>query len=168
MRRIIAALALAAMGCAFTSVAAAAGKQIDLPAIITKSDAEKALGEAVQDPQARSGEGADGFYSRCNYYSANPGKSLVLRVRQAADGQLEPKKQLEEMSSGNEKFKSISGLGEKAALVREGPEKGPQHVLMLYVAKKSAFVTVGISGVDDEKVATDKAKALAKKILGKL
>lgn len=168
MRRIIAASALAAIGCAFATLADAAAKQIDLPAIITKSDAETALGEAVKEPQARSGEGADGFYSRCNYYSENPGKSLVLRVRQAGDGQLEPKKQLEEMSSGNQKFKAISGLGEKAAVVREGPEKGPQHVLMLYVAKKSAFVTVGISGVDDEKVATAKAKTLAKKILGKL
>jgi hypothetical protein len=39
---------------------------------------------------------------------------------------------------------------------------------MLYVAKGSAFITVGISGVDDEKSATEKAKTLAKKILGKL
>jgi hypothetical protein len=168
MRTIIAASALAAMGCALTSLAAAADKQIDLAAIITKTDAESALGEAVKDPQARSEEGGDGFYSRCNYYSENPGKSLVLRVRQASDGQLEPKKQLEEMSSGNQKFKPISRLGDKAAVVREGPEKGPSHVLMLYVAKKNAFVTVGISGVDDEKNATEKAKTLAKKILGKL
>ena len=168
MRRTSAASALAAIAWTFAHVAGAAEKQIDLTAIITKSDAQTALGEAVKDPQARSEEGADGFYSRCNYYSENPGKSLVLRVRQAADGQLEPKKQLEEMSAGNEKFKSISGLGDKAAVVREGPEKGPSHVLMLYVAKKKAFVTVGISGVDDEKIATNKAKTLAKKILGKL
>ncbi|MCA1659919.1 MAG: hypothetical protein LC642_05190 [Verrucomicrobiaceae bacterium] len=70
--------------------------------------------------------------------------------------------------AGNQKFKPISRLGDKAAVVREGPEKGPSHVLMLYVAKKNAFVTVGISGVDNEKNATEKAKALAKKILGKL
>lgn len=156
------------MGCALASLAAAAEKQIDLSVIITKADAQTALGEAVKDPQARSEEGADGFYARCNYYSANPGKSLVLRVRQASDGQLEPKKQLEEMSAGNQKFKPLAGLGEKAAVVREGPEKGPSHVVMLYVAKKNTFVTVGISGVDDEKVATAKAKTLAKKILGKL
>ena len=168
MRRITAASLLAAIGCGFASVCAAAEKQIDLSAIITKADAQTALGEAVKDPQARSEEGADGFYSRCNYYSENPGKSLVLRVRRASDGQLEPKKQLEEMSAGNQKFKTITGLGEKAAVVREGPEKGPSHVVMLYVAKKDTFVTIGISGVDDEKVATDKAKTLAKKILGKL
>jgi hypothetical protein len=167
MRSIIAASAIASVW-ALASIAGAAEKQIDLAAVITKADAQTALGEAVKDPQARSEEGVDGFYSRCNYYSENPGKSLVLRVRQAADGQLEPKKQLEEMSAGNEKFKSISGLGEKAAVVREGPEKGPSHVLMLYVAKKRAFITVGISGVDDEKIATNKAKTLAKKILGKL
>ena len=168
MRSIIATSAIAASVWALASIAGAAEKQIDLTAVITKADAQTALGEAVKDPQARSEEGTDGFYSRCNYYSENPGKSLVLRVRQAADGQLEPKKQLEEMSAGNEKFKSISGLGEKAAVVREGPEKGPSHVLMLYVAKKRAFITVGISGVDDEKIATNKAKTLAKKILGKL
>jgi hypothetical protein len=168
MRRIIAASAIAALVSGLVSVSRAVEKQIDLAAIITKTDAQTALGEAVKDPQARSDEGADGFYSRCNYYSENPGKSLVLRVRQASDGQLEPKKQLEEMSAGNQKFKPISGLGDKAAIVREGPEKGPSHVVMLYVAKKNTFVTVGISGVDDEKIATNKAKTLAKKILGKL
>lgn len=168
MQKFIAVSAIAAMACAFAPGAEAVEKQIDLPAIITKADAQTALGEAVKDPQARSEEGADGFYSRCNYYSENPGKSLVLRVRQAADGQLEPKKQLEEMSAGNQKFKPVSGLGEKAAVVREGPEKGPSHVIMLYVAKKSAFITIGISGVDDEKIATGKAKTLAKKILRKL
>jgi hypothetical protein len=168
MPRIFTASAAAAIVCLFASISPGAEKQIDLPAIITKADAQTALGEAVKDPQARSEEGADGFYSRCNYYSENPGKSLVLRVRQASDGQLEPKKQLEEMSAGNQKFKPISRLGDKAAVVREGPEKGPSHVLMLYVAKKNAFVTVGISGVDDEKNATEKAKTLAKKILGKL
>jgi len=157
---------MAAMVCALASVSGAAEKQIDLAAIITKADAQTALGEAVKDPQVRSEEGADGHYSRCNYYSENPGRSLVLRVRLASDAQLEPKKQLEEMR--NEKFKAISGLGDKAAVVREGPEKGPSHVLMLYVAKKNAFVTVGISGIDDEKSATEKAKTLAKKILGKL
>ena len=169
MRTIKAAPAVvAAMACAFAAVSTAADKRIDLAAVITKADAQTALGEAVKDPQARSEEGADGYYSRCNYYSENPGKSLVLRVRQASAGQLEPKKQLEEMSAGNEKFKPVSGLGDKAALVKEGPAKGPSHTLMLYVAKESAFVTVGISGVDDEKSATEKAKTIARKILGKL
>ncbi|MEN3370408.1 MAG: hypothetical protein V7609_2551 [Verrucomicrobiota bacterium] len=168
MRRVTAAAAFTVIGLTLASLHGAEEKRIDVAVVITKADAEAALGEPVKEPQPRNGDGADGYYSRCNYYSENPGKSLVLRVRQASDGQLEPKKQLEEMSAGNQKFKPISGLGDKAAVVREGPEKGPSHVLMLYVAKKSAFITVGISGVDDERIATDKAKTLAKKILGKL
>src|SRR5205085_2604254 len=130
-----------------------------------KADAHAALGEAVKDPQARNGEGADGYYSRCNYYSENPGKSLVLRVRQAAPGQLEPKKQLEEMSAANEKLKPISGLGENAAAVSEGAEKSPSRGVMLYVVKGNFFITIGISGIEDEKGATEKAKTLARKIL---
>ena len=165
-RKLAAALVLAVCAGPFTS--RGAEDRIDLAAVITKADAQSALGEAVKDPQARGDEGADGFYSRCNYYSENPGRSLVLRVRQTSPGQLEPKKQLEEMSAGNDKFKPVTGLGDKAAMVKEGPDKGPGHALMLYVAKGNAFVTVGISGVDDEKAATERARTLAKKILGKL
>ena len=165
-RKLVAALVLAVCAGPFTS--RGAEDRIDLAAVITKADAQSALGEAVKDPQARGDEGADGFYSRCNYYSENPGRSLVLRVRQTSPGQLEPKKQLEEMSAGNDKFKPVTGLGDKAAMVKEGPDKGPGHALMLYVAKGNAFVTVGISGVDDEKAATERARTLAKKILGKL
>jgi hypothetical protein len=163
----MAAAALLAV-CASGFVCRAAESGIDLAAVITKQDAQGALGEPVKDPQARSEDGADGSYSRCNYYSENPGRSLTLRIRRASAGQLEPKKQLEEMSAGNAKFKPVAGLGDKAALTNEGPAKGPAHVLMLYVAKGNAFITVGISGVDDEKAATEKAKTLAKKILGKL
>jgi hypothetical protein len=167
MRKTIAATVVLVL-CALPRMGGAAENKIDLAALVTKADAQTALGEAVKDPQVRSDEGADGSYSRCNYYSENPGKSLVLRVRLASAGQLEPRKQLEEMSAGNDKFKPISGLGEKAAMVKDGPAKGPGHALMLYVAKGSAFVTVAISGVDDEKSATEKAKTLARKILGKL
>ena len=167
MRRTIAAgIGLAVAALLFP--ARAAENRIDLSAVITKADAQTVLGEAVKDPQGRNDDGADGYYSRCNYYSENPGRSLTLRVRQAGPGQLDPKKQLEEMSTGNDKFKAVTGLGDKAALAKEGPAKGPGHVLMLYVAKGNAFITVGISGVDDEKSATEKAKALAKKIMGKL
>lgn len=146
----------------------AAENGIDLAAIITKADAQSVLGEPVKDAQARNEDGADGYYSRCNYYSENPGRSLTLRVRQARPDQLGPKKQLEEMSAGHDKFKEVAKLGDKAALMKEGPAKGPGHVLMLYVAKGNAFITIGISGVDDEKSATEKAKTLAKKILSKL
>jgi len=167
MRRTIAA-AFGLAVCALPFFVRAEETRIDLAAIVTKADAQSALGEAVKEAQARIEDGADGHYSRCNYYSENPGRSLTLRLRQTSPGQLEPAKQLEEMSAGNDKFKPVTGLGEKAALVKEGPAKGPGHVLMLYVAKGNAFITVGISGVDDEKSATEKVKALAKKIMGKL
>ena len=167
MRRTIAGAVVLAVSL-LPLISSAEDNRLDLAAVITKADAQTALGEPVKDPQARSEEGADGHYSRCNYYSANPGKSLVLRIRQASPGQLDPQKQLEEMSAGNAKFKAVTGLGDKAALVKEGPDKGPGHAVMLYVAKQSAFITVGISGIDDEKSATEKAKTLARKILGKL
>ena len=160
--------AVALAVCAHSPLGRAEEKRIDLAAVITKADAQTALGEPVKDPQARNDEGADGYYSRCNYYSESPGKSLVMRVRLTSAGQLEPKKQLEEMTAEKEKFKSIAGLGDKAALAKEGPEKGPRHGLILYVVKANAFVMVGISGIDDEKAATEKARTLAKKILGKL
>jgi len=167
MRGMIAgAVALAV--CVLPSFSSAEEKRIDLAAVITKADAQSALGETVKDPQARNDEGADGYYSRCNYYSENPGKSLVMRVRLTSPGQLEPKKQLEEMSVEKDKFKPVTGLGDKAALVKEGPEKGPGHALILYVTKANAFIMVGISGIDDEKSVTEKAKTLARKILGKL
>jgi hypothetical protein len=161
-------VAVTAIAWGLAGVSDAAENGIDLAALVTKADAQTALGEPVKDPQTRSGEGADGFYSRCNYYSENPGKSLLLRVRQTTAGQFEPKKQLEEMTSGNDKFKAVTGLGEKAAWTREGDERGPGHAVMLYVTRKNAFVTVAISGIDDEKSATEKAKTLARKILGKL
>ena len=168
MRRLTAVAALATLVCELGNLCAATEKRIDLAAVISKKDAESALGEAVQDPQPRNEEGADGYYSRCNYYSQNPGRSLVLRVRQASAGQLTPVKQLEELMAGSAKIKPLSSLGDKAALASEGAEKGASRVLMLYVAKGNAFVTVGIGGLNDEKVALEKARTVARKILAKL
>ena len=168
MRRLAAAAAVATLFCEFGQLQAASENRIDLAAIITKKEAELALGEAVNDPQPRNGEGADGYYSRCNYYSQNPGRSLILRVRQASPEQLAPAKQLEELIAGSAAIKPVSGLGDKAAVASESAEKGFSRALMLYVAKGHAFVTVGIGGTSDEKVALEKAKGLARKILAKL
>jgi hypothetical protein len=168
MRRLTAVAALATLVCELGNLCAATEKRIDLAAVISKKDAESALGEAVNDPQPRNGEGADGYYSRCNYYSQNPGRSLVLRMRQASAGQLTPAKQLEELMAGSAKIKPLPGFGDKAALASEGAENSPSRLLMLYVVKGNAFVTVGIGGINDEKTALDKAKALARKILAKL
>src|SRR4051812_31401422 len=124
-RSFAAAFALAGVVLPFSGRGAA--NPIGLAAIITKADAQSLPRETVKDAQARNEEGADGSYSRCNYYSENPGRSLTLRVRQAGPGQLDPKKQLEEMSAGNDKFKLVTGLGDKAVLMKEGPAKGPGH-----------------------------------------
>jgi hypothetical protein len=168
MRRLAAMVALATLVCELGDLCGAAEKRIDLAAVVSKKDAESTLGEAVKDPQSRNEEGADGYYSRCNYYSQNPGRSLVLRVRQASAGQLAPAKQLEELTAGNSRMKPVSGLGDKAALASEGAEKGLSHVLMLYIADGNAFVTVGIGGINDDKAALEKVRTLARKILAKL
>jgi len=164
-----AAAALVALISTLTNLSGATEKkQIDLAAIITKADASSALGEPVKDPQSLNEEGADGSYSRCKYYSENPGRSLVLRVRLASADQLAPAKQLEELMAGDVKIKPLSGFGEKAAVAGEGAPSGLSHVFMLYVVKRNAFVTIGIGGVNDEKLALEKAKTLARKILAKI
>jgi hypothetical protein len=168
MRRLTAVAAIATLVCDLGDLCGAPEKRIDLAAIVSKKDAESTLGEAVKDPQPRNEEGADGYYSRCKFYSQNPGRSLVLTVRQASVGQPAPIKQLEELMAGNVKIKSLPGFGDKAALASEGAQNGLSHLLMLYVVKGNAFITVGIGGINDEKAALEKAKALARKILAKL
>jgi hypothetical protein len=168
MRRLTAVAALATLVCELGNLCAATEKRIDLAVVINKKDAESALGEAVDDPQLRNEEGTDGYYSRCKYYSKNPGRSLVLRVRQASAGQLTPAQQLEELMAGSAKTKALPGFGDKAALASEGTQNNRSQLLMLYVVKGNAFVTVGIGGINDEKAALEKAKALARKILAKL
>jgi hypothetical protein len=150
--------------------AVAPGKQVDVAAVITKADAEAALGEVVKEPQPRNGDGTDGYYSRCNYYSEKPGKSLVLRVHQAAAGKLDAKKQFEMLSGGHGKIESISGLGDRAGYIKgNGQATGPdEKVMMVYVAKGNALITIGIAGLDDEMMALNKAKEIAKKILTQL
>jgi len=167
MLRLTAVAVVATLVCDLGTLCAAPEKRIDLAAVVSKKDAEAVLGEAVKDPQPRNEEGADGYYSRCSYYSQNPGRSLVLRVRQTTADQQAPTKQLEELMAGVAAIKPMTGLGDKAAFLSEGPgDKG--RLLMLYIAKGNAFVTVGIGGVNDEKAALEKARTVARKILAKL
>lgn len=167
MRRKFAFVALAVV-LIVTDASAATDKHVDVGVIITKSEAETALGEPVKDPQPRNGDGADGYYSRCNYYSQNPGKSLVLRVHQSAAGKLDRKKQFEMLSAGTGKIKPLPGLGDRAGIYTSGGENGTAHVMMLYVAQGSAMITVGIGGLEDETAALEKAKVIARKILKQL
>ena len=147
---------------------ASPSKRFDVSSVITRADAEAALGEPVRDPQPRNGDGADGYYSRCNYYGQNDRKSLFLRVRQVTSGKLDAKKEFQMLSAGTGKLKWIDNLGDRAGLYTSGPQSGLSRVLMLYVAKGNALVTVGFGGMDDENVAVEKAKGLARKILKQL
>ena len=167
---IVAAVAVSLFAGTQLQAAAAPAKQLDVAAVITKDDAEAALGEPVKEPQPRNGDGADGYYSRCNYYSEKPGKSLVLRVHQSSAGKLDAKKQFEMLSGGTGKIESISGLGDRAGYVKgNGTATGADDkVMMIYVAKGNALITIGLGGLDDDMAALNKAKEIAKKILAQL
>lgn len=169
MRKKLVLAIFGAFVCAFPDVSIGQENRIDLSTIVTKTDAESALGEPVKEPQTRNGDGSDGYYSRCNYYSSNPGRSLVLRVHQSSVGKIPLKKHFETLSAGTGKIDNVSGLGDKAGCFKGGGEgNAPLNSMMLYVAKGNAFVTVGIGGMSDDKLALEKAKGLAKKILAQL
>lgn len=167
MKTVILAAALVALAGLETALGAEAEKRFDVGAVVSKADAEATLGEPVRAPQLRNGDGADGYYSRCNYYSQPGGKSLVLRVRQAIGGKLDAKQEFDLLSAGSGKLKPITGLGDRAAIGPASPAAGYTRALMLYVAKGNALV-IGIGGLDDEIAATEKAKALAQKIVSRL
>ncbi len=168
MRKFIIAMVAVSLFSAGSGLSGASGKRIDLAAVVSKTEAELTLAEPVNDPQQRNTEGADGYYSRCNYYSQNPGRSLILHVRQAAPGQLRPTEQLAQISGENNKITTLPGLGDKAAILSEGAASGSPRMFMLYVAQANALITIGISGLNDEKTAIEKTKTLARKILAQL
>ena len=153
----------------FANLAGAAeDKKIDVSTIIAKADAEKILGEPVNDARIRNMDGQDGYYSKCTYSTMNPGKSLILRVYQAAPGAPGPRKQFEMLKTDGIALKPVTGLGDKAGVFSGGTESGPVKGIMLYVVRGNAFVTVGVGGIVDEVAALDKAKGVARKILAKL
>lgn len=158
----------AAFLCCVMPASAANDKRIDLANVVTKADAEAVLGEPVNDSQPRNSEETDGYYSRCNYYATNDNKSLVVRVRQVTNGKLDAKSEFKAISSSGSKLKWIDNLGDRAGVSTTGPQNGLSRTLMLYVAKGNSLVTIGLGGMDDENVAMEKAKSLAKKILKQL
>ena len=139
---------------------------IDVSHVIDKAAAEAILGEKVKDPSPRSGEGKDGYYSKCNYYTDSSSKTLVLRVQLPAPGTVDPQKELELVAASNGSMKTVEGLGDKAEMFSSGAQGAAgSGVLMLYVAKGNAFLTIGIGGFGDESVALEKAKSVAQKLL---
>ncbi len=137
--------------------------RLDVSKIIDKAAAESVLGEAVKAPSPRNVDGNDGYYSKCNYYSATSTRSLILRLYQAAPGS-DVTKELDAIRASTGEGKAVGNLGDQARIF-DGTESGlPNNVVLLYVVKGNSLVTVGISGLDDE-VALDKAKRLAQQIV---
>jgi hypothetical protein len=147
----------------------AAEKPIDVSAIIPKAEAEKILEEPVRNPNPLNVNGKDGYYSKCNYYGTKDVRSLLLRVRQATEGSVDPVTEFDQVASSGGKMKAIEGLGDKAGMFNGAPENGlPPNVIMLYVVKGRSFITIGIGGMADETAALEKAKQVAQKILAQL
>ena len=147
----------------------AAEKSIDVSAIIPKTEAEKILGEPVRNPTPLNVNSKDGYYSKCNYYGTKSGRSLLLRVRQAGEGSVDPLTEFDQIASSGGKMKVIEGVGDKAGMFTGAPENGlPPNVIMLYVVKGRSLITIGIGGIADEAAALEKAKQVAEKILAQL
>jgi hypothetical protein len=148
-----------------TSSLLAAENRPDVAQIITKSDAANILGEAVKDPSPRSGEGADGYYSKCNYYSLRRGRSLVIRLQLPGPNAIAPDKELQLVAQANGSMENVPGVGDAAQMFTAGGESGfASRVLMLYVVKGNAFLTIGVSGFANDAVALEKAKTVAQKL----
>jgi hypothetical protein len=141
----------------------------DVAQIITKSFAADVLDEPVRDPSPRSGEGADGYYSKCNYYSVRRGKSLVIRLQLPGPNAIAPDKELQLVAAANGTMENVAGIGDVAQMFAAGGETGStSRVLMLYVVKGGAFITIGISGFANDAVALEKAKTIAQKLVDHL
>lgn len=168
MKRTISSAAILAL-LLVPSAIIAADPPIDVSRVIDKAAAESILGEKVKDPTPRNGQGKDGYYSKCNYYTESRAKSLVLRVHIPAPDTMDPTKELELVAASSGPMKPLDGIGDKAEIFSGGGENGmASRVLMLYVAKGNAFVTVGLGGFDDESAALDKARAIAQQLLNHL
>jgi hypothetical protein len=152
-----------------TTAGLGAGNRPVVVQVITKSDASDILGEAVKDPSPRNGEGADGYYSKCNYYSVRRGKSLVIRLQLPGPNAIAPDKELQLVAQANGSTESVSGVGDAAQMFTTGGESGfASRVLMLYVVKGKAFLTIGVSGFANDAVALEKAKTVAQKLVDSL
>jgi hypothetical protein len=149
-----------------TSEASAADARPDIGQIIGKTEAAAVLGEAVKDPSPRSGDGADGYYSKCNYYTLKRGKSLVIRLQLPRPNAIQPQQQLELLTAANRAMEKVSGLGDAAQMtITTGDSGVASRALMLYIAKGNAFLTIGLGGFADDAVALEQAKLVAQKLL---
>ena len=144
---------------------AAAGDKIDVPKVVTKSDAEKILGVPVKDAKGRNQNGTDGYYdSEWSYRAIEGGKGLYFDVLYA--GRKAPPLLTQTMFSvlpaDRSKSTRVDGLGDKAIFCPN--ETG---MAMLHVLKGDTLITIGIHGLPAN-AAFEPEKSLATKILANL
>src|SRR5438876_4542821 len=99
--------------------------------IIDKATAESILGEAVRPATPRNVDGADGYYSKCNYYALKPGKALIVRLHQAAPSSTDPQQELEMVRASTGANTPVSGLGDKAEYSHGVERNSPPHATVL-------------------------------------
>ena len=144
---------------------AMAGEKIDVPKVITKSDAEKILGVPVKDAKGRNQNGKGGYYdSEWSYPAIKGDKWLYFDILYA--GQEAPPHLTQTMFSvlpaDGSKSTPIDRLGEKAIFCPT--ETG---MAMLHVLKGDILITIGIHGLPAN-AARDSEKSMATKILANL
>jgi hypothetical protein len=147
---------------AVSTCSAFAGDKIDVPKVITKSDAEKILGTSVKNAKGRNQNGTDGYYdSEWSYYAIKGDKALIFDVLYAGKPGLAPT-MFSILPADGSKSTPIDGLGEKAIFC-----PNETHMAMLHVLKGNILVTIGIHGLPANAV-LDGEKSMATKILANL
>jgi hypothetical protein len=164
MRRTLVGFAILIITCAGVR-SAMAGDKIDVPKVITKSDAEKILGVPVKDAKGRNQKGKGGYYeSEWTYPAINGDKWIYFDILYA--GQEAPPHLTQTMFSvlpaDRSKSTHIDGLGDKAIFCPN--ETG---MAMLHVLKGDILITIGIHGLPANAV-LDSEKSMATKILANL
>jgi len=141
--------------------AAWAGGKVDIPAVITKADAEKILGVPVKDAQGGNKEGKDGYYdSEWSYEGVKGGKTLVFDFLIGPPGLAAT--MFSVLPPGGGKSTKIEGFGEKAIFYHD-----KTGLDMLNILKGDTLITIGIHGLPAA-AALEQEKAAATKILGRL
>ena len=100
-------------------------------------------------------------------HAADTATRPVRRFAVPAVAQLDPPKSPgPDIRDANGAMEKISGVGDVAQmLISTGDSGVASRVLMLYVAKGNAFLTIGLGGFADNAVALEKAKTIAQKLL---
>ena len=150
--------------CAYVR-SAMAGDKIDIPKVVTKSDAEKILDVPVKEAKGRNQNGTDGYYdSEWTYHAIKGDKALIFDVLYA--GRKAPPHLTQTMFSvlpaDGSKSTRIDGLGDRAIFCPN--ETG---MAMLHVLKGDVLITIGIHGLPVN-AALDPEKSLATRILANL